>query len=101
MLPLFNLLDIQKSYLIYNTEVDTLKGGEKSRFITQLEVEGIHNIKHKIISPKTPKINIEGSNLKNSLSLEILFPPPIKLTISILSSELNKYAVTYNMICVP
>ena len=44
-------------YLIYNTEVDTLKGGEKSRFITQLEVEGIHNIKHKIISPKTPKIN--------------------------------------------
>ena len=44
-------------YLIYNTEVDTLKGGEKSRFITQLEVEGIHNITHKIISPKTPKIN--------------------------------------------
>ncbi len=46
-------------YLIYNTEIDTLKGGEKSRFITQLEIEGIHNITHKIISPTTPKIDDE------------------------------------------
>lgn len=44
-------------YLIYNTEVDALKGGEKSRFITQLEVENIHNISHKIISPSIPNIN--------------------------------------------
>ncbi|GGI56167.1 PD-(D/E)XK nuclease family protein [Winogradskyella haliclonae] len=43
-------------YLLYNTEVDALKGGEKSRFITQLEVEGIHDIKHKIVSPNVPKI---------------------------------------------
>ncbi|RNC88074.1 MAG: PD-(D/E)XK nuclease family protein [Winogradskyella sp.] len=42
-------------YLIYNTEVDALKGGEKSRFITQLEVEGIHNLNHQVVSPNIPK----------------------------------------------
>ena len=44
-------------YLLYNTEVDSLKGGEKSRLITQLEVEGIHNITHKIASATVPKTN--------------------------------------------
>jgi len=44
-------------YILYNTEVDTLLGGEKSRFITQLELEGIHNIKHKIVTPEVPIIN--------------------------------------------
>ena len=43
-------------YLIYNTEIDALKGGEKSRFITQLEVENIHDINHKIIAPPIPPI---------------------------------------------
>jgi len=43
-------------FIVYNTEVDALNGGEKSRFITQLEIEGVHNIKHKLVSPKTPKI---------------------------------------------
>jgi hypothetical protein len=36
--------------LIYNTEIDPLKGGEKSRFIEQLEVEGLHKIDHEILS---------------------------------------------------
>lgn len=39
-------------HLTFNTEIDSLKGGEKSRFIAQLEVEGIHHIEHKIISPE-------------------------------------------------
>ncbi len=42
-------------YIIYNTEPDVLNGGEKSRFITQLEVEGIHNLKQFIVTPKTQK----------------------------------------------
>jgi hypothetical protein len=42
-------------HLIYNTEADALKGGEKSRFIRQLEFEGIHKINHKIINSNTPK----------------------------------------------
>ncbi|WP_422106488.1 PD-(D/E)XK nuclease family protein [Winogradskyella sp.] len=43
-------------YLLYNTEIDALKGGEKSRFITQIDIEGIHNIKHTISSPNVPII---------------------------------------------
>ena len=42
-------------YLLYNTEPDTLNGGEKSRFIRQIEFEGIHKINHKIINSHTPK----------------------------------------------
>jgi len=44
-------------YVIYNTEPDVINGGEKSRFITQLEVENIHNLQNKIITPITPKIS--------------------------------------------
>ncbi|APY08369.1 hypothetical protein BWZ20_08685 [Winogradskyella sp. J14-2] len=43
-------------YILYNTEIDALKGGEKSRFITQMEVEGIHKINHTIASPIVPII---------------------------------------------
>ena len=42
-------------HLIYNTEVDTLKGGEKSRFIRQIKFEGIHKINEIIINSYTPK----------------------------------------------
>ena len=43
-------------YLLYNTEIDALKGGEKSRFITQLDVEGIHQVKQSVVSPTVPII---------------------------------------------
>ncbi len=43
-------------YIVYNTEPDVLNGGEKSRFITQLEIENKHNINHYIVSPKVPSI---------------------------------------------
>ncbi|WP_430467195.1 PD-(D/E)XK nuclease family protein [Winogradskyella ouciana] len=53
----YRLLQRAKNvYILYNTEVDALKGGEKSRFITQLEVEGVHDIEHSIISPEVPAI---------------------------------------------
>jgi len=56
----YRLLQHAKNvYILYNTEIDILKGGEKSRFITQLEVEGIHNIKHSIVSPDVPIIEKE------------------------------------------
>ncbi|WP_223032421.1 PD-(D/E)XK nuclease family protein [Hanstruepera marina] len=42
-------------FILYNTEIDTLSGGEKSRFIKQLEIENIHNIKHSLVAPKVPK----------------------------------------------
>ncbi|MCB0461926.1 MAG: PD-(D/E)XK nuclease family protein [Flavobacteriaceae bacterium] len=53
----YRLLQRAKNiFIIYNTEVDALNGGEKSRFITQLEIESTHKIKQKFISPKVPKI---------------------------------------------
>lgn len=43
-------------YLVYNTENDGLDSGEKSRFITQIEIDGLpqHQITHKIFQPKLP-----------------------------------------------
>jgi hypothetical protein len=58
----FRLLQRAKNiYILYNTEIDVLKGGEKSRFITQLEIEGIHTIEQIIAAPKVPVIE---NNLK-------------------------------------
>ncbi|MCK0123306.1 PD-(D/E)XK nuclease family protein [Gelidibacter sp. F2691] len=49
----YRLLQRAKNvYIIYNTEPDVLNGGEKSRFITQLQIENIHEIKHSIVVPK-------------------------------------------------
>lgn len=53
----YRLLQRAKNvYILYNTEADILTGGEKSRFITQLELEGIHHINHQIIAPQVPII---------------------------------------------
>ena len=49
----YRLLQRAKNvYIIYNTEPDVLNGGEKSRFITQLQIENTHHIKHSIVAPK-------------------------------------------------
>ena len=54
----YRLLQRAKNvFILYNTEADILTGGEKSRFITQLELEGIHNIRHQIVTPHVPIIN--------------------------------------------
>ncbi len=53
----YRLLQRAKTaYILYNTETDALNSGEKSRFITQLELEAVHKINHKIVIPKTPTI---------------------------------------------
>ena len=53
----YRLLQRAKNiYILYNTEADVLTGGEKSRFITQLELENIHDIHHQIITPQVPRI---------------------------------------------
>ncbi len=41
-------------HILYNTEADVLTGGEKSRFITQLGLEGIHDVAHHIVTPNVP-----------------------------------------------
>ncbi|MDX1543255.1 MAG: PD-(D/E)XK nuclease family protein [Christiangramia sp.] len=48
-------------YLLYNTEADGLNSGEKSRFLTQLEIEKQprHELKNLLVSPKVPKTRKE------------------------------------------
>ncbi len=56
-------------YILYNTEIDTLKGGEKSRFITQLDVENIHHIKHLTASPNVPVIQKQPQRISKNTSV--------------------------------
>ena len=63
----YHLLQRAKNvYILYNTEVDALNGGEKSRFITQLEVEGIHNVKHYSVVPKVPAAKSDLKSIKKT-----------------------------------
>ena len=53
----YRLLQRAKNvYLLYNTEAEGLNSGEKSRFLTQLEIEKqpAHSLKKLLISPKVP-----------------------------------------------
>ena len=58
-------------YLIYNTESEGLDGGEKSRFITQLEVEKQknHNLTHEIYNADLPEIANESMVISKSESV--------------------------------
>ncbi|WP_067145260.1 PD-(D/E)XK nuclease family protein [Pseudotamlana agarivorans] len=66
----YRLLQRAKRVIIlYNTEADVLTGGEKSRFITQLELEGIHDIKHQIIAPQVPILEQQLTVVKKNAAL--------------------------------
>ncbi|CAH8288027.1 PD-(D/E)XK nuclease superfamily protein [Mariniflexile fucanivorans] len=68
----YRLLQRAKNvYILYNTEADVLTGGEKSRFITQLELEKIHNINHQIIVPEVPIIEASLNTVYKTESLQI------------------------------
>ncbi len=62
------LLRAKNIYLLYNTESEGLDGGEKSRFITQLEVEKQpnHVISHRIIQPNVPNIASQSMSVAKS-----------------------------------
>ena len=67
----YRLLQRAKNvYILYNTEADVLTGGEKSRFITQLELEGIHKINHQIIAPQVPTIETKLNVVKKTEALQ-------------------------------
>ncbi len=48
----------KKVYLLYNTEADGLNSGEKSRFLTQLEIEKqpAHRLRKILVGPKVPQV---------------------------------------------
>ncbi len=63
----YRLLQRAKNvYIIYNTEPDVLNGGEKSRFITQLDIENIHHIQHLTVTPKVPTIKNTVASVKKN-----------------------------------
>jgi hypothetical protein len=66
----YRLLQRAKNvYILYNTEADILTGGEKSRFITQMELEGIHQINHQIIAPQVPIIEPKLNTIEKNEDL--------------------------------
>ncbi len=66
----YRLLQRAKNvYILYNTEADVLNGGEKSRFIKQLEIENIHYIKHSIVVPQVPKTDNTLNSIKKNKSI--------------------------------
>ena len=68
----YHLLQRAKNiYLLYNTESDGLDGGEKSRFITQLEVEKQvnHTLTHEIYNPTLPEIAYQPMVISKSESV--------------------------------
>ncbi|MDG1871599.1 MAG: PD-(D/E)XK nuclease family protein, partial [Flavobacterium sp.] len=65
----YHLLQRAKNvYLLYNTESDGLDAGEKSRFITQLEVEkqANHNLTHEIYNAVLPEKAYEPMVIEKS-----------------------------------
>ncbi|WP_452597431.1 PD-(D/E)XK nuclease family protein [Pontimicrobium sp. MEBiC01747] len=63
----YRLLQRAKTiYILYNTEIDVLTGGEKSRFINQLELENSHKIQHKIITPSVPSFKTELKQIEKT-----------------------------------
>ncbi len=86
----YRLLQRAKNvFLLYNTEAEGLNSGEKSRFLTQLEIEKnpIHNISSHIVSPKVP---VQQKKLK-----EIVKTPEIIEKIrSLASSGFSPSALT-------
>ena len=65
----YHLLQRAKNiYLIYNTESEGIDAGEKSRFITQLEVEtqANHTIKHRIFNANVPEIAYQPLRIEKS-----------------------------------
>jgi hypothetical protein len=68
----YHLLQRAKNiYLIYNTESEGLDAGEKSRFITQLEVEKQtnHNLSHEIYNAVLPEVAYQPMVIPKSESV--------------------------------
>ncbi|APG60740.1 PD-(D/E)XK nuclease family protein [Christiangramia salexigens] len=76
-------------YLLYNTESEGLNSGEKSRFITQLEIEkqSEHNIKNRLVSPRVPTPEIKLREVKKT-------PEIIEKLKSLASSGFSPSALT-------
>ena len=76
-------------FLLYNSDTDGLDSGEKSRFITQLEIDGTHEIEYLVLNPEVPRMR---SSLKSILKTpELLLQLKEKLESGISPSTLLQY----------
>ena len=76
-------------YLLYNTESEGLDAGEKSRFITQIEMESSHEIEHLIIENSSEPIITQPIEItKTDIVLERLEKWKAKVSASHLTSYL-------------
>ena len=77
-------------WMLYNNEPDSMNNGEVSRFIRQIEVEGIHKVNNHILVPGTPiKYKTETVYKKTNAvqkKLEILFSDGISASMLCLYS---------------
>ena len=66
----YRLLQRAKNiYIIYNTDPDVLTGGEPSRFIKQLEVDGTHQIRHFLSVPSAELTPLELKTISKTATL--------------------------------
>jgi len=69
----YHLLQRAKNVsIIYNTEMDALLGGEKSRFINQLETEGIHKLETSIVSSNIPTRQVKLEEINKTETVQLL-----------------------------
>lgn len=61
----------KKIYLLHNSDTDSQMGGEKSRFLIQLDLEkqAYHNIKNFVIVPDVPKIDNQLQSVQKTPEL--------------------------------
>lgn len=86
----YRLLQRAKNvYLLYNTEAEGLNSGEKSRFLTQLQIEkqAAHHQKKILISPKVPQV-------KNELKVVKKTPEMLERIKSLATSGFSPSALT-------
>lgn len=76
-------------HLIYNTDPDTLNGGEPSRFIAQMELQSLNDITHQIVVPHTPQHS--PSLLQVSKTPEILVALKDLAKVGFSPSSLGQY----------
>lgn len=65
----YRLLQRAKNiYILYNSDKTGFNSGEKSRFITQLEVEHLaqHKLSHRLVSPQVPALKTELKQIQKT-----------------------------------
>ncbi|NNL79646.1 MAG: PD-(D/E)XK nuclease family protein [Flavobacteriaceae bacterium] len=72
----------KKIFLLYNSETDALNTGEKSRFLTMMKLEDIHDPKEIVIRPHIPKIESDPGIIEKTDDMLALIREKFKAGVS-------------------